>query len=239
MVTPRPLPTACAALLLGLPAIFFATAQPLRTEHQPAELFQGLFNPPGWRRPAPRPASHTQAWLLTHGRQLDHAGEAACHTCHTQDHCTDCHQGLAAPLQLHPPGWLSLHGMPAWSGTEGCASCHSPTRFCGECHDQAGLAAHPLRTPVPDREPHPPGWLDPGSRHNHATAAHQHITSCISCHSGQDCRSCHAFINPHGPDFRRRCQPMLRAAAPMCADCHTPTSLLPMPQLGAHPGCGP
>lgn len=195
-------------------------------------LLDGLRSPPPRGRAAmPMPSSHTPAFLRNHGAAVGAPGEQACASCHTESQCSDCHAGLGAPVTLHPPGYLLLHGPEAVRNAATCASCHTPTRFCQSCHMDANVLPRPDAAPRPGTTIHPPGWLDPTAAVHHGTEARRDLLQCASCHTGESCASCHVDINPHGASFVQRCGRMLDAAAPTCAQCHTPGSRLPLPQV--------
>lgn len=224
-------PLLAGIVLLAVPLVAGESPQ-----SDAVRLFEGLRDQ--LRDPAAlRPATHTERWILDHGSMAGRLGSAPCDACHTESQCADCHSGRQLPTQVHPPGYLVLHGHEALVNTADCTSCHTPDRFCASCHTQAELtrtATLPLGGGV---QVHPPHWLNPAAPGNHGDEARRNVLACASCHSGEDCASCHAWINPHGRDFSQRCRQMLDANAATCARCHTPGSLTPLPALRNHPTC--
>lgn len=184
-----------------------------------------------------RPADHDAAFLTTHGARLAAGDLADCASCHTEQSCADCHEGLVAPVSVHPVGWRIVHGFEATNDVASCATCHTATRFCASCHVESDIVSAPDRTPPPTLAAHPPTWMDPGAATNHADEARANLMSCASCHTGAQCATCHATINPHGPGFSDRCRRMLDAGAPTCARCHDGVSAMPVEALPGHPGC--
>ena len=62
---------------------------------------------------------------------------------------------------------------------------------------------------------------------HHGVEARRSMRSCTSCHSEQDCVTCHASrarggggFSPHPPSFVARCGALLRASERPCAACH-------------------
>jgi len=144
------------------------------------------------------PASHASPWFVEDHEALAAAGQASCRSCHTQGYCTDCHDSPDRP-GYHPPNFALKHSTQAYGRETECASCHSSSAFCRECHRQLGMQ--------------PRGRLD-GSFHDkapawilrHAQAARQDLESCTSCHQQSDCLQCHSQlgrfrVSPHGPGF--------------------------------------
>lgn len=219
-----------AALLLALPIV--------ASEDEPdpsARIFDGLRESLRSRERV-RPASHSEDWLRLHGTAAGRAESGSCDSCHTDSQCAECHAGSSVPLAIHPPGYLAIHGFEAQRDTASCTSCHTPSMFCASCHTQASLTRVGSPSPLAIRV-HPEHWLNPMASGNHAQEARRDVLACASCHSGDDCASCHAWVNPHGRDFRGRCAQLLNASPDTCAQCHTPTSMLPMPALRQHPSC--
>lgn len=191
---------------------------------------------PSWAPASPmeRPADHDALWLTSHGAA---AATGDCLSCHVEDTCASCHAGENVPAAAHPAGYLFLHAGDATSDAASCASCHTTTRFCQGCHTSADLTATAADRPAPWAQVHGPDWLDPMATGNHAHEARADIMSCASCHSGEECATCHIDVNPHGSAFIDRCAPMLDAAERTCASCHTLRSPMPMDVVRQHPSC--
>lgn len=182
------------------------------------------------------PADHTASFATSHAAAIG-TGAAECATCHTETWCADCHVGLVAPVTVHDRSFLATHAHEALADPTPCASCHTPGRFCAGCHLEADVMPDADARPLAGFSVHPAGWLDPGSPGNHGDEARIDLVGCVSCHTGDDCATCHIAINPHGDGFGDRCQPMLDAAPQTCAACHDGRATLPLDALRGHPGC--
>lgn len=177
--------------------------------------------------------------------------------------CANCHVEAGPDSPPFPrPGahegdnfLLSGHGAELEAEVGRCATCHTVER-CAACHvevDRPALLALPAggvedptwsaRYPTPPS--HEQGWAD-----DHAEAASGPSGSCATCHTSDDCRSCHVDPAPSsvsripsrsqarapGVDIRVEAPPShldfvfpsahatLAAAEPSsCATCHTET----------------
>jgi len=153
---------------------------------------------------------------------------ATCANCHTTETCLDCHRPSPADGRLaigpvdridrgyHPPDFLVRHPASAYAQETECADCHNTAAFCTDCHAQGGLrATGPLRAGYHDATPY--------FMVGHGQAARQSLESCVSCHTEQDCLTCHSAysgrgFNPHGPGFDA--ERLRRKNPTMCAACH-------------------
>jgi hypothetical protein len=227
-----------AALGLIVTTIGLATSS-MVADAQRAEdpWLDGFIPPPTWGPSQPRPPSHDADFLSSHGARLAAGDAADCASCHTEQSCTDCHDGLVAPVSVHPIGWRVVHGFEATNDATSCTSCHTATRFCSSCHIESDLVSLPTRPAPPTLQAHPPGWMTPGSATHHGDEARANLMSCATCHTGASCATCHATVNPHGAGFADRCRRMLDAGAPTCARCHDGVSAIGVNQLAGHPGC--
>lgn len=177
------------------------------------------------------PANHTVDWIARHG-QISRVQAQECSSCHTEQDCASCHiEQLAAPFQVHPPNFITIHSIDARQNLANCTDCHRVDSFCQQCHVQSKFS--PIPTHTPPAGPgfsqmgfHPPGWLDSGLSNNHGVMARRNITDCASCHQEQDCVTCHIGINPHPAEFRFECRRWLDANARPCAQCHGDLSSL-------------
>jgi hypothetical protein len=224
-----------ARSIAGVVVVALGLSLPLWADDAARGLLGDWFGPDAWRIDATRPPSHGAHFLQTHGQAIA-SGDTSCTSCHTEASCQQCHAGLVAPVTVHPPGYIAFHGLDARDGIAGCAGCHTPSRWCASCHIDARVWSDAPARPSPGFGVHPPGWVTGGPIH-HAEEARRDLQSCASCHSGDSCVACHAWVNPHGPGFHRRCRSMLDAGAPTCAGCHRPDSALPYELLRGHPGC--
>jgi len=158
---------------------------------------------------------------------------AACTVCHQQRFCSDCHSNQPmTPSQKNPEkvnqnlihwgDYLTRHSIDARSDESRCQTCHV-TSFCSNCHTAQGLTT----TSTNPNDPHPAGWLSPGSPSFHGTAARNDIVSCASCHdqgAHSNCVTCHRVGgvggDPHPPGFTSKHPPSEIHRNPMCLTCH-------------------
>ncbi len=176
---------------------------------------------PGYDDDRQMPADHTVDWIRRHGALALGQGND-CAVCHGEDECVDCHvESLDQPYTVHPPNYEIVHATDADQGTQDCASCHRLDTFCEACHIEAGVSPRLDDRPPSNVDFHPPDWLDPGAPQNHATEARRDINDCASCHTEQDCVSCHRGINPHPPEFHLDCGRILETNPSSRAQCHT------------------
>ena len=160
---------------------------------------------------------------------------ASCATCHEQRFCADCHAARTVPMRLeeiipervdrnfiHWGDYITRHSVEARANPAACQKCH-PTSFCEDCHKKQRLtpdATNPLN-------PHPAGWLTPGSPSFHGTEARRDIVSCAACHdqgAASNCVTCHRVGgpggDPHPPGFTTKHPPSDINRNPMCLTCH-------------------
>lgn len=181
------------------------------------------YGPPGSQ---PMPESHTQDWLRRHGLKAASSGND-CAVCHIEADCATCHiEPLAIAGSVHPPNYALLHSVEARQGLMDCTSCHRPDTFCQSCHGETRVSPRLENRPPSSFTFHPPGWLDQGAPNNHGLQARRDIHECASCHTEQDCVTCHIGINPHPPEFRFQCRTWLETDSSSCAQCHLDTSSL-------------
>lgn len=190
----------------------------LRTSFPSGELL-----PPRWLGGA-----HHSADFLVRHRFVAADNAKLCSSCHTEDFCTDCHDGKVRQRSFHPNDWLSMHAVAAFQDNPRCTSCHNQQSFCLTCHQRAGVSMS-----GPNRKDghrfHPPGFADFRNRGkgHHAWEAERNLNACVSCHTERDCAMCHAAtgrqglgINPHGRGFVSRCASALRRNPRPCLVCH-------------------
>ncbi len=179
-------------------------------------------------------AAHDLSWGRSHGPVARSQGPF-CSECHAPEQCQGCHQGSVRPLGLHPAGWLLEHAGLAQRQPERCQACHRLERSCLACHQRVGLVAPGEAGPRPPSAAsrmHPAGWasLDPAAAQGHAQAARRSLASCVACHSGDLCASCHRSrdlggggFSPHPAGFAGRCRSLLQANPTACRACHGET----------------
>lgn len=173
-----------------------------------------------------KPDNHTVDWEKRHAN-VARANPTSCESCHTEDDCGDCHNDEAAkPFSVHPPNFDTLHAVDARARLDDCSDCHTVETFCRRCHASAKFVPDPPDNPPARFDMHPPNWTKPGAPRNHAVMARRNIEDCASCHTEQDCVTCHQGVNPHPPEFQLQCRQWLEANPTPCAKCHTDLGLL-------------
>ena len=198
-----------------------ATDGKLRTQ-----FATGTLTPPRWLHDA----AHGPDFLERH-KGAAAADGAFCATCHTEDSCTDCHDGRVRPRSLHPNDFLAMHPVAARQDQPRCSSCHQEQTFCLSCHQRLGVA--PSGAGAAAHAFHPPGWSDlrARGRGHHAWEAQRNLSACVGCHTERDCAACHAAsgrsglgIDPHPAGFGARCATMLSKNPRPCLVCHEPSA---------------
>jgi Cytochrome c7 and related cytochrome c len=160
---------------------------------------------------------------------------ASCDTCHQQTFCADCHAARTRPMKveeilpdrpdrnfIHWGDFLTRHSIEARGNEAACQKCH-PVSFCTDCHRKQRLTPdsnNPLN-------PHPAGWLTPGSPSFHGSAARRDIVSCAACHdqgAASNCVTCHRVGgpggDPHPPGFTAKHPASEINRNSMCLSCH-------------------
>jgi hypothetical protein len=176
--------------------------------------------------------SHQGNFTAVHA-PIARSTSAECTVCHQQKFCSDCHSNQPmTPAQKSPEAvnrnlihwgdFLTRHSIDARSNESRCQTCHV-TSFCSNCHTAQGLTT----TSTNPSNPHPAGWLTPGSPGFHGTAARNDIVSCASCHDQgrqSNCVTCHRVGgvggDPHPPGFTSKHPPSEINRNPMCLTCH-------------------
>ena len=123
---------------------------------------------------------------------------------------------------IHWGDFLTRHSIEARGNEAACQKCH-PVSFCTDCHRKQRLTPdsnNPLN-------PHPAGWLTPGSPSFHGSSARRDIVSCAACHdqgAQSNCVSCHRVGgpggDPHPPGWTAKHPPSEINRNPMCLACH-------------------
>lgn len=172
-----------------------------------------------------RPANHSTDWKARHG-SFARMDEENCLTCHSESTCQQCHEGASllaeekdatsrfAPFNAHETetggdalvresvhdlNFRYTHPIAARNKTLDCATCHTTSEFCSDCHLAEGVGDEFM--PQWHRVA---GFATVGVRGSgggaHAERARKDIESCISCHDDQGddpiCLQCHMDITP-------------------------------------------
>ncbi len=190
-------------------------------------------NPPRWMNGL----HHDADFWFTHRTSAAQDG-SRCAVCHTEGECAACHDGRVRDRRTHPNDYLTMHPVDARMNSDRCGSCHRASTFCVACHQRAGVAtSSPTASRALGRF-HPPAevWsTGPVTLRHHGVEARRAMRTCTSCHSEQDCVTCHATLgrggggfSPHPPSFLSRCGALLRASERPCAVCHEDVDRLRM-----------
>lgn len=166
------------------------------------------------------PPSHTSDFMKRHGA-IARASTAECGSCHREQECLDCHQGLTRPLSVHSPAYIEIHAQEAYRQSWSCTTCHTPQLFCRSCHALARAGSTGAAAPQPGVRFHPEGWLGRTPGPDHGRQARRNLMACASCHQEKDCVRCHATLNPHPSTFIATCKTLLQRNARACVRCHT------------------
>ena len=176
--------------------------------------------------------SHQGNFTSTHA-PIATSNSAACAICHEQRFCSDCHSNqpmrpsVKNPEEvnrnfMHWGDYLARHSIDAQANEARCQTCHVIS-FCSNCHTAQGLTTDSTNP----NNPHPAGWLSPGSPNFHGTAARNDIVSCASCHDQgvhSNCVTCHRVGgpggDPHPGGFTSKHPPSEIPRNPMCLSCH-------------------
>lgn len=132
----------------------------------------------------PLPSTHLlTTWNTDHGMDARLAG-TDCASCHTQQSCDMCHQGINISGSPHPPTWKFNHFAETSFGSE-CLSCHQTRSYCTDCHKSTRPVPHPIGSGFANRQT--------GGDHKQDFA--MFTESCLSCHdlgsARNTCNRCH------------------------------------------------
>ncbi|HZZ85846.1 MAG TPA: cytochrome c3 family protein [Anaeromyxobacteraceae bacterium] len=164
---------------------------------------------------------------------------ATCAQCHDQTYCAQCHAAETRPAKpsiifpekveadfIHRGDFISRHQIEAQADPASCRRCHG-SGFCESCHQDQRLSSRTLGAGG-TRNPHPQGWVSPGSGQFHGTAARNNVVSCAACHdqgAASICVTCHRVGgiggNPHPAGYSSQHPRGDIAKTPMCRICHT------------------
>lgn len=177
--------------------------------------------------------AHTPAFRTDHGRATGGRGKS-CESCHRQDFCQSCHNGVVKPLDFHGNDYLTRHPLDARRAASKCSSCHRAQSFCLSCHERAGVGGGlpgSAFAPGGSLQFHPTGWAD-----GHGPSARRNLKTCASCHREDSCMECHSTqpggkqrTSPHPSGWRGsvRCESLAEKNARVCLRCHDDASCTP------------
>ena len=133
---------------------------------------------------------HQRDWDKRHVAEAKF-DEAACKTCHQQNFCNKCHDGIMKPMKIHPEDYATMHPIDARRNSESCNSCHRFQSFCMDCHQKMGLTQKAERQNS-RTQIHPDGFASCNRTvTHHSDQAKRSLLACVSCHTESDCIQCH------------------------------------------------
>jgi len=142
--------------------------------------------------------------------------ENYCLQCHEKSYCLDCHKSsskfnTASKFKVHSIDYISIHKFEKNLST--CKSCHKQEKDCKACHQKSGIDTSNLKKQNRKYKIHKDNW-------NHGKAAYKNISNCVSCHTQNDCITCHKKdINPH-KKVKNICNRSKKEKR-SCEKCHT------------------
>jgi hypothetical protein len=187
----------------------------------------GTLTPPRWLHNS----EHTPDFIERH-KQVAADDSRFCANCHTEDFCTDCHDGRVRPRSIHPADYLNMHAIEARMETQRCNSCHRDQSFCLDCHLRVGVSQSSPTNAKDSGRFHPPKeiWSDPPRKMgHHSFEAERNLNQCVSCHTERDCVVCHGALgvgggfDPHKTGFVSGCATQFRRNPRPCFVCHEPS----------------
>ena len=126
------------------------------------------------------PGDHVADWKHNHG-MIAETDQISCRCCHTENYCTDCHQGENLDNRAHPAEFIITHSLSYTVRESDCGNCHQSKQFCVDCHLNVN-SVQPEDHQLPD-------WAAEG----HGQAAREDYDRCTVCHPAGDaiCNPCH------------------------------------------------
>ncbi len=170
--------------------------------------------------------NHFRDWTRRHAKEAAYQ-ERSCKTCHQQRFCNACHDGVMKPMKIHPEDYATMHSIDARKNRNKCSSCHRYQSFCVDCHTKMGVST---KSELKSRRAkiHPDGFGDcqAGPNH-HGFQAKRSLSSCVSCHTEEDCLRCHQVGAPCGGGVRihrhmskKQLSRMKKQNSRACKKCH-------------------
>ncbi len=160
-----------------------------------------------------RPMDHNRTDFVREHKRSARLSTANCSSCHTQESCIDCHNGVdlvkvdmqgrdpvsprsprLAPtdrgrsqtlLKVHDLNFRFTHGVAAQGKITDCQSCHSQQQFCATCHAAGGNVNQLRFKPATHQQA---GFVTIGVGSGgglHAQLARRDMETCASCHDAQ------------------------------------------------------
>jgi Cytochrome c7 and related cytochrome c len=157
-----------------------------------------------------RPNEHNRSDFIRDHKFAARKNDAACGTCHSQETCIDCHNGvclvqvnvqgtnLMSPhsprltandrgqgmviQKVHDLNYKFTHGIDAKSKSLECQTCHSTEQFCTPCHQAGGNVNQGAFKPASHMVA---GFTTSGvgsGGGEHARLAKRDIETCAACH---------------------------------------------------------
>ena len=160
-----------------------------------------------------RPREHNRTDFVREHKRIARVSTATCASCHTQESCSDCHNGsdlvkvdvpgkdlmsLRSPrltaidrgqetrlTKVHDLNFKFTHGLAVEGKKLDCQSCHNQQTFCVTCHEAGGDVNQAKFQPDSHRKV---GFVTLGVGSGgglHAKLARRDIESCAACHDSQ------------------------------------------------------
>ncbi len=178
--------------------------------------------------------AHDLDFRMHHAEAAKTSGDY-CSNCHAERFCSDCHQGVAKPMDFHGGDYVLIHAVEARRGVPDCTACHRLESFCVGCHERSGVGTRvdyygvgtpglsdfkPEYTGNDGRRFHPSGWVrSDGVRgpNSHSREFQRNPQQCAACHRDDFCTDCHTIsdankgggslrTSPHPANWRNSAQ---------------------------------
>lgn len=195
---PRPVPTNVRFDHAGHARELAATGDP------PQACADCHVDPAGGRMTVVAPRLGTCLGCHAHAAE-DHVSDAACETCHVPLAASGLRGGQIAAFPVPPDHDVGAfldaeHGRSVGETPGRCATCHTQDRCVG-CHVDPGLPEIQAVPPAPEGMELPPAvahYSVPAShtdaeRWTRSHGADASREACATCHTQDDCRSCHVL----------------------------------------------
>ena len=205
--------------------------------------------------------AHTPDFRMHHEAAAKTTG-SYCGNCHAERFCSDCHMGVAKPMDFHGGDYVAIHAVEARRGVPDCSACHRLQSFCVGCHersgvgtrvDNAGVGTPGLSDFVPNPQAvkgvtrfHPKNYTAVTGRdaQSHSRDCQRNPQACAACHREEFCITCHSMeerspsvvgafpTHPAGWRGSAQCEALIKRAGRMCLRCHVQASQLSCDYMG-------